>query len=450
MRDLRPHRLLGAAAVIAAALVAGAGGFASPALAGPVTAATGPVSTKPAAGTPHLLKTKTEEVIRQLVQCGDMMYAVGRFWGISQGSKTYGRNNVFSFSATAPYTVSKWNPDVKGEVNSIAFTSGNGCADAYLGGSFSSVHDTPAADIAEVSTSTGALVTSFGHDANGQVHTLLGYQDHLLVGGAFTTINGSNHYRYVSLNPTTGDDDGFINLHVAGNVTGGAGLIYNQQLSHTGNLVLVEGNFLSVGGQPRQQIFMANLNTDPATITGWTSSEFSESCFKTHPLYVHDAAWSPDDSTVYIASTGYHLASWVRGTYPLTGLCDVAAAFPASQESVSPTWINYTGCYSLYGIAADTSTVYVAGHPKYSSNPDGCKSAGPGAITDQGFAGLQASNGATELNSAGRARYSSSRANAGDMLITSGGLWIASSNRFGSNRCDGVSDLAGICYLPYS
>ena len=121
-------------------------------------AATGPVATKPAAGTPQLVRTSGVQNIRQLVQCGTMMYAVGSFTEISQGGKNYSRNNVFSFSATAPYAVSGWNVNVNGNVNSIAFTSSNGCADAYIGGSFTSVHGTRARNIAEINTSTGSVV----------------------------------------------------------------------------------------------------------------------------------------------------------------------------------------------------------------------------------------------------------------------------------------------------
>ena len=94
---------------------------------------------------------------------------------------------MFSFSATPPYTVSGLKVNVNGKVNTIAFTERHGCADAYLGGAFTSVHGTAAKNIAEVSTSTGAVVPSFGHNANGQVDTLLGYNSHLLAGGHFTT-----------------------------------------------------------------------------------------------------------------------------------------------------------------------------------------------------------------------------------------------------------------------
>jgi hypothetical protein len=42
-----------------------------------------------------------------------------------------------------------------------------------------------------------------------------------------------------------------------------------------------------------------------------------------------------------------------------------------------------------------------------------------------------------------------SRANADAMLVTGAGLWIASSNRFGSNMCGRVGGHTGICLLPY-
>jgi hypothetical protein len=446
MRHLTPRRLLGRVGVTAVALAAGAGGFATPVLAGPANA-TSPVSSKPAAGTPHLVPTSTTETVRQLVKCGSMMYAVGSFTTIGQGSKTYARNHVFSFRATAPYTVSRLNVNVNGEVNSIAFNKNKGCADAYIGGSFTSVHGTAASNIAEINTSTGAVVSTFGRDANNAVYTLLGYQNHLLAGGKFTRINGFGRNYYASLNPNSGKDDGFLRLSISGRVPNDPAKIYNQQLSHGGNLLLVEGNFTSVGGQPRQQIFMANLSGSTAKVTSWTSPEFSQHCASSESFYVRAAAWSPNDGTVYVATTGKRLLG--SSGFPLTGLCDAAAAFPATQRSVSHKWIEYSGCDSYYSVAADSSAVYAAGHPRWAWNRNGCNNAGPGAIPDVGLQGLQPGNGHVITNSGGQARYSMSRANADDMLVTSAGLWIASSNRFGSSLCGGVGGHAGICFLPY-
>jgi hypothetical protein len=426
----------------------------------------GPVSATPAHGTPQLAKTGTTETVRQLVECGGTMYAVGSFTEIKRFQVTYPRSNIFSFSATAPYRVTSWAPDVNGEINSITF-NGSNCSDAYIGGQFSSVNGTTVSNLAEISTSTGDVVPGFGDRAAGKVETLLGVDGHILTGGTFKGINGSTaDPYYASLSPTTGKDDGFLHLNISGHyvfhaVKNNSTMVYNQQLSHSGKLLLVEGDFTSVGGLGRQQIFMLNVSGSAATVTGWSSPQFDGSkgqipngypyqCGDSHPFYIHAAAWSPNDSTIYVADTGVHAWNW-NGSPPLIGLCDAAASFPATHQEVLANWIAYDGCDSLYSVAADSSAVYVAGHNRWFPNPDACNTRGPGAITAPGLAGLTPSSGSLIENSAGNAGlYSRSRGHgADDMLLTSAGLWIASDNFGGDTNCGGVSGFSGICFLPY-
>jgi len=478
---LRGWRLWGGSATTAVALAAGMLG-AVPSTAAAITSA--PVSAVPQTQTPHLISNGPLAQIRQLVQCGGTMYAVGSFTQIKRNSTVFTRDNVFSFSATSPFKVTSWAPDVNGVVNSITFDSGN-CADAYIGGKFSSINGTttvqgkPIKDIAEISTSTGNVVTTFGASASGQVETLASYQSHVIAGGYFTSINGSAADPYMaSLNPATGKDDGFIHLSISGNynypgvVTNGT-RVYNQALNHAGRLDLVMGDFTSVGGQPRQQIFMLDLTTRPtATVTGWTSPEFDGSqgeqapgdstgypyqCATDEPFYIQAAAWSPDSSTIYIGDTGYHPNNWPVGETPRNGLCDAAAAFPATQAGgtygpVVAEWVNYTGCDSIYAAAADASAAYFAGHERFSDNSQDCDALGPPpAMNAPGMEGLIPGSGALMTNAAGTAGlYSRSRGlGADDMLVTSAGLWIASDNSGDAQMCGGTSGLSGICFLPY-
>jgi hypothetical protein len=429
-------------------LGAGALALATLGLAGPVSAQTGPVSGTPAAGTPQLASTGTTEQVRQLVKCGGTMYAVGRFTSISWNGRTYQRHNAFSFSASPPYTMSPWGPNVNGRVNSIALNAR--CRTAYLGGSFSSVGGKAAQNLAAVSTATARLITSFGHSANGQVETLLRTNGHLLSGGYYTKINGSTGSRYMtSLNPSTGKDDGFVRLNISGHyqfpgVVSNPTRVYNQQLSHGGTLETVEGDFTSVGGQPRQQVFMLNVGGSRASVTGWTGRGLNTNCNFNEPFYAQAAAWSPDDSTIYVATTGFKPNGTPGGSAPRTGPCDAAIAYPSTHTRVNHKWVNYTGCDSLYSTAADTSTAYFGGHERWSMNPQGCDFAGPGAISAPGMEGLSPGTGALTFNpTRGRGL------GADDMLITSAGLWIASDNLQGTTQCGGVGGHAGICLLPY-
>jgi hypothetical protein len=207
---------------------------------------------------------------------------------------------------------------------------------------------------------------------------------------------------------------------------------------------------------------MLNVGGATATLTSWSSPEFDGSdgakypyynCGDSHPFYIHAAAWSPNDSTIYIADTGFRAWNW-NGKFPMPGLCDAAASFPATQKEVLHNWIANDGCDSLYSVAADNSAVYVAGHNRWFPNGNDCNAQGKGAIPAPGLAGLApgATGGSLILNSTGNAGlYSRSRGHgADDMLLTSTGLWIASDNFGGRPSCGGVSGYAGICFLPYN
>jgi hypothetical protein len=400
------------------------------------------------------------------VQCGSTMYAVGTFSTIRKGSTTYTRNNVFSFKATSPYTVTSWAPNVVGTygttsnpsntVNTIAFVGGN-CANAYIGGHFSSVNGTAVKNIAEISTTTGNVVKAFASNASGAVQTMVGTHARLLVGGNFTGINGDNADPYmVSLNPTTGKSDGFLHLNISGNyqftgVSQNATHVYASQLSHGGRQVLVEGDFTSVGGRARQQAFILNIGGTTGVVTGWNAPEFNTNCATVEPFYVQDGAWSPDDATVYFGTTGFHPNGQPTGSAPRTGPCDAALAFPSTAATVNALWTNYTGCDSLYSAAADSQAAYFGGHERWSMNPVGCDFQGTGAYPAPGMEGLDKANGALFINSDGSAGfYSRDRGLGADyMMTTSAGLWIASDNLDQSQKCGGVST-SGICFLPYS
>ena len=80
--------------------------------------------------------------------------------------------------------------------------------------------------------------------------------------------------------------------------------VYNQQISPTGQRLLVEGDFTRVRGKHRQQIFMLTLRASHAKVTRWRSTEFNQNCADSSPFYIHAASWSPDSRTIYVAATG--------------------------------------------------------------------------------------------------------------------------------------------------
>ncbi len=432
--------------VAAAAVLAVGVGIASPAGA----TVGGPPSDIAATFTPQLATSGTDgsvEQIRHLAQCGTTMYAVGRFSSVSKGKSAVTRNNAFSF-ATKNGVISSWDPNVNGQVDSVALSAD--CSTAYLGGTFSSIGGTAVKNIAAVSTSTGAVIPTFAHSAGGRVATLAVSGTHVIAGGYFKGINNSPKQYLASLNATTGRDDNYLpDMQITGTLPGNPNptRIYNQQLSHDGSRDLIEGAFTSVAGVPMRQAFILNLGSVPE-LSSWKATNFDTDCHPVEPFYAQDGAWSPDDSKVYFGTTGYRPASGV--TIPQSGPCDAALAFSSDAAAQNALWINYTGCDSIYSVEADASTAYFAGHERWSSNPNGCDGLGSGGVVAPGFEGLSPDAGALTFNpTRGRGL------GADDMLVTSQGLWIASDNQANTNNC-GKTALgkpsyghAGLCLLPY-
>jgi hypothetical protein len=393
------------------------------------------VGTNPADWTPQLASTDSN--VRQLTPCGGVMFAAGSFSAIKQGGVTFTRHNAFAFSATTGKLTS-FNPDVNGVVNSIALDPT--CRTAYLGGRFTSVGGSAASNLAAVSVATGALIPGFKHSANGQVNTLLLRGAELIVGGFFTAINGAARGYFATMSPSSGSVDGLGALSISGHYVGNPNptRVFNLQLSHGGTRLLVEGDFTSVNGHRREQVFMLSIGST-MTLTGWYSNDFFGSCANSTPFYIQDAAWSPDDNTIYLGATGLK----PEGTTGPGGLCDSVSAYPSAAVGVSRKWLNQTGCDSIYSVVADASSVYVGGHLRYLNNEGACNSQGSSAVSRPGLGAVSAATGRATSWNPTRSRG----VGADDLVLTGAGLWVGSDNQMGAKMCGGETH-AGICFLP--
>ena len=328
----------------------------------PAAAAGDTVGSTAASWTPYV--TSANAYVRKLAQCGGTLYAVGTFTQVGKPgvANAPARNNAFSFNATTG-AISAWNPNVNGTVQGIALSAD--CSTAYLAGSFTSVHGTAVKNLAKVNTTTGVVDTNFKPAPNGDVNGVVLTGGHLIAGGTFTTIGTASHAQLASLSPTTGKDDGYVNLNITGTVTGAGRKVWRLTLSHNASKLLVLGSFLSVSGNARSQIFMADLGATSATLNAWNSPEFLKPCMPYLAYYLQAATFLLNDDYVYTATTGRYGAS---------ALCDAVAKFPVTADSnLSPLWTNLTGCDSLFAVAVDSKNVYAGGHQRWMNNSGACQ-----------------------------------------------------------------------------
>jgi hypothetical protein len=296
-------------------------------------------------------------------------------------------------------------------------------------------------NLAKVDAATGAALP-FSYHPNGRVAHMEVVQGHLLVGGYFPGFLDSR-------NPVTGADDAYGTPAISGTyqypgVTANPTRVYNMTPKADGTAVLMTGVFTSVGGQHHEQVFRLNMTAGSATVSAWSPSDLYAHCATVEPFYAQDATWSPDGTSVYVATTGFKLFDQPN-TGPRTGPCDAAIAYPAEPQTefAGNRWINYTGCDSLFSVAADATTVFIGGHQRWISNPTTCDRLGVGGVAQPGLGELNPADGTYQPGpSKGRGL------GADDLLRTSAGLWIASDNQANTDSCAGVSRRMGICFLP--
>mgnify|MGYP001261926799 CR=1 FL=1 len=121
-----------------------------------------------------------------------------------------------------------------------------------------------------------------------------------------------------------------------------------------------------------------------AVDAGWATNAYSAMCASVFDTYMRDVEISPDGTWFAINSTG----AWGGAT----SMCDSTARWEFSRtgSDVRPTWVDYTGGDTVYGLGITNEAVYVGGHQRWQNNstPPGGDQAGPGAVSREGISAL--------------------------------------------------------------
>ena len=366
--------------------------------------------------------------VDSIVQVGNTMVVGGTFTSVTPvGGAATARSYVMAFDKTTGQLLPGFAPTLNGAVNDLQ--AGPSGTSVYLGGAFSTVNGVASSRVTQLDLSTGKVTTGFKAAAlNGVVNAVVRKDNRLYVGGFFTTAGGVAHGGVAALNATTGALDPYVNNQVSvrhnDSGTGATGPVGVRDLDVTndGSRLVAIGNFKKVDGLPRDQVVMMSLGGSSSLVTAdWQTNRYTPYCFNwAFDSYVRGVSFSPDGSYFVVSATGGQNAG---------SLCDAAARFEtsASGNDLQPTWVNYTGGDTLWGITVTEKVVYVGGHQRWLNNSLGSDYAGPGAVPRAGLAALDSSTGVPlkwnpGRNPRGAAVYA--------LYATSDGLWMGSDTEF--------------------
>ena len=299
------------------------------------------------------------------------------------------RNRIFAFDATSGLIDASFNPNLNGSANSLD-TDGTY---VYVGGSFTTVNGVNQRRVAKL-TSTGALVPGFAAPS-AAVNEVVVRGSRLYIGGAFKNVGGTANPRFALAAYDTGTMAllSQVNVPFTGLYNGGTTNIKRFDISPDGTHLVAVGNFTTVGGQTHAQLAMVDLPTNGvASVSSWNTDLFDAShnpfCATVFDTFMRDIDFSPDGSYFVATATGAFGGGAGVGT-----LCDTATRWETASTGNEPTWTDYTGGDTTYGVAVTGTAVYVGGHMRWENNPYQGDQAGPGAVPRTGIAALDPVNG---------------------------------------------------------
>jgi hypothetical protein len=383
------------------------------------------VSADPAGFTPHVMNGS----VNAITQIGNKIIAAGSFTSVSP-SGSFGntgddvvRNRIFAFDASTGAIDPAFNPNLGGTVWSLT-TDGNY---VYVGGSFGSVGGNSAIKRVVKLTAAGAVVGAFNAVPNRLVNEVVVRGSRLYVGGSFTTVRSGGvttaRNALAALDSTTGAVLSGVNVPFAGvydPALGGETTIKRFDVSPDGTRLAAVGNFATAGGLPRAQMAVLDVGGAAASVAPWATNRFDaahNNCASVFPTFMRDVDFSPDGSYFVVTTTGAFAGGANSGT-----LCDTITRWETGSIGNDPSWVDYTGGDTTYGVAVTGSAVYIGGHMRWVNNPFQGDQAGPGAVPRSGIAALDPVNGLPLSWNPGRARGVGAQA----LFATSQGLWVGS------------------------
>ncbi len=396
------------------------------------------VAAVPMAGTPNINDGQTLGI----AQVGTRIVLGGTFTnvspaGVTDGSQAVPRTEALAFDATTGKLDTGFVPSLDGAVWQV--TPGPVADTVYLAGAFTTVDGVKSKSLALVSTITGARVPGFtAPTMDGIAYTVKLSGGHLFVGGDFSKVAGVAHSGIVTLNPTTGALDPYLDVQLTGHhndsgsgAIGGVGA-RKMAVSPDGSRLIVIGNFKDANGTLHDQIVNILIGSKPAATIdpNWNTQEYTALCFSdAFDTYMQDVDFAPDGSYFVVAATG---GSGTNNDGS-NSLCDSASRWETSAtgDNVQPTWADYSGQDTIASVAVTGSAVYVGGHQRWLNNPDGYDYAGPGAVPRPGLGALDPVSGVPMSWNPGRNPRGSGAA---ALLATSTGLWVGSDTQYIGNR----------------
>lgn len=248
---------------------------------------------------------QTNNNVRAIAYANGRVFVGGEFTsvrppGSALGTGEVSRTYLAAFDSTTGSLITTWNPVLDASVWSLK-ASADGTS-LYLGGDFTTINGVTRNRIAKLSTSTGAVDTTFKPSASFRVNELGIFGSNLYLAGSFGLVNNVTRNRAAAVNATTG-----ALLPFDPNVTTDPAAAIQTPpdvqalgISQDGTKVYLGGRFTTVGGVANYGVAAVDSSTGaPLSFPAQSNVPKPTTACKSG---VRDII--TDATTVYVAAAG--------------------------------------------------------------------------------------------------------------------------------------------------
>jgi hypothetical protein len=343
------------------------------------------VSANPIDDTPHVLDGRVYAVAK----VGSKVVLGGTFT-IARNDNNMtqlSRANILSFDAVTKRIDTNFVPALNGPVNSLAADPSG--TSVFVGGSFTTVNGVANRGLVKLNLADGLAVAAFKAPTTGAVNSVVVHAptSKVYVGGTFGKVKNVVRPGLAAVDMTTGAVDTNFNIPVTTVMHKGAAGVKELDVTPDGTKMVIIGNFLSVGGQPRTQMAIIDLAGVPA-VNSWQTNLYGNNCASVFDTYMRDVDISPDGTYAVVVTTG--------GPGNNTdGLCDTTARWDLDRTGSAqiPYWTDWTGGDTLLSVAVTDVAVYVGGHQRWLNNAGGRDFQRASGVSRDGIGALDPLNG---------------------------------------------------------
>ena len=178
---------------------------------------------------------------------GRTVYVAGKFTrarpaGAAAGVNTVTRNNLLAYDLDTGVLKTTFVPNLNAQALSLAAPPDG--SRIYVGGDFTTVNGTSRSRIAALNPTTGALLTTFDARADSSVAAIVATSDTVYLGGKFNSVNSTARGRLAAVRAT---DGALLSWAPQAN----NGQVKAMIMSPSGDKIVVGGNFTTLNGSDR-------------------------------------------------------------------------------------------------------------------------------------------------------------------------------------------------------